>query len=302
MNQTLIESAPATNDELLLWIHKNMPDFTSPETKHLPLLSVLAQSDGELLKRLIDPMSGGLVPDLFRMEKFKLGLYREDADKLKTPKRLEDFMCHSLWKRQLCFRLGYHGPNAMIHSYQVPLLGKTEIKATDGNTISERFIDLLASSSSGLPIVIEAKHSNKKNTDMGVTKLFAQFFQGLCYAVTLRYVLRQSPYFRQALSKLQTSENCPPDLPNNHEEIPIVLAADPGFWNWIFNWGDKYQHWKDLNTLVTVAQNTGYPIYLGVIQEPGAHDPQWQFQVIPWHSLPTPTTNGPIQFPKEPTS
>jgi hypothetical protein len=84
--------------------------------------------------------------------------------------------------------------------------------------------------------------------------------------------------------------------------LPPPPAANPHYWNKIFNWGDEQKHWKDLCTLVKVAQNAGYPIYVGVIRAPVSPDTQWQFQVVAWDSLPTPTTNGPIQFPTEPTS
>jgi len=212
-------------------------------------------------------------------------------------------MCFDLWKQQIRFHLGHNGRPSVLHSYEVPLVGKEGTKATDGNTILKRYIDLLASSSEALPIVIEAKHSLRQNKcTTAVSQLFAQFIQGLCYAVTLRYTWSQSPSFREEWSKLPAPNNHQHKLPDPLEEVPVILAADPGYWAKTFNWGKDQEHWKDLCTLVKVAHNAGYPIYVGVIREPVSPDTQWQFQVVAWDSLPTPTTNGPIQFPTEPTS
>lgn len=306
MNDTQIQSAEANNDELLLWIHKNMPDFTSPNTRHLPHLSRLASFGGQTLANLIES-SAGLAPNLFRTrQKHYLGSKRSGY----SPKRPgetdperpdhERRMCFDLWKQQLRFHLGKYGRSAVLHSYEVPLLSKKHTKASDGKEIAQRKIDLLASSSNGNPIVIEAKHSG--DSTHTISRLFAQFIQGLCYSVTLRYTWTQSSTFSQEWSKLPNRDSHAYELPDELEEVPLILAADTGYWNKTFDWGDEQMHWEDLNTLVAVAQNAGYPIFLGVIREPVSPDTQWQFQVVAWDSLPIPTTNGPIQFPEEPTS
>jgi hypothetical protein len=213
-------------------------------------------------------------------------------------------MCHKLWNNQIRFPFGQTGSHAVIHSYQVPLIRELNVLTSDGTEIKKRYIDLLASSSDGLPILIEAKYQKEKENIGGASKaatsgLFAQFMQGLSYAVTLRYTWSKSLSFHTDWAKSLPTD--PPPSPKLGK-LPIILAANPHYWKKNFSWGTDKQHWMDLCTLVTVAQNSGYPIYLGVIQEPVVHDPQWQFRVIPWDSIPTPTTNGPIQFPANPTS
>lgn len=118
--------------------------------------------------------------------------------------------------------------------------------------------------------------------------------QVLSNAVTLRYTWIKSPDFCQAWAdSFDSSTASPPTLTDLH----VILAANRHYWDKTFHWGDKQKHWKELNPLVTVAQNASYPIYLGTIDEPVAPNPQCQFQVVAWDSLPTPTTNGPIQLP-----
>jgi hypothetical protein len=303
MNDTPPESTAIANDELLLWIHENMPEFTSPKTEYLPLLSVLAKPDGALFTRFINRKSGGLAPGVYRTNEFKFGLQRDGTGlSLTVPAGGEQLMCYRLWRHQPEFCLGHNGPNAAIHSYEVPLIKNQTSIASDGRKIKERSIDLLGSSSEGLPIIIEAKHSKQPNSTTAVSQLFAQFIQGLCYAVTLRYTWSQSPSFREEWSKLPTPNNLYNEVPDTLGEVPIILAADPGYWAKTFHWGDKQEHWNDLCTLIKVAHNAGYPIYVGLIGKPVSPNTQWQFQVVAWDSLPIPTTNGPIQFPTVATS
>lgn len=192
----------------------------------------------------------------------------------------------------------------MIHSYEVPLVCKEATKASDGKTIPERSIDLLASSFMHLPIVIEAKfrklEPTKRASIQATSNLFGQFMQGLSYAITLRYIWSKSLKFRNEWAEsFDSAPVTPTDLPR---PLPVILAANPKYWQNNYLWSANQQHWKDLCTLVKVAHNAGYPIYVGVIDKPVSPDTLWQFQVVAWDSLPTPTTNGPIQFPTESTS
>lgn len=294
------------NDNLLLWLNahmwteKNESHFSPTKEVGLKCLDRLARSGGITLANLLNS-SAGLAPELFRETDFHLGSPRT-RPKAKVPAdQRERKMCHTFWENQPTFYLqqGAGLSSAVIHSYEVPLVRKRDQFASDGKKIALRKIDLIAVTTKGSPIVIEAKYSTLSNTTAAVSKLFSQFMQGLSYAVTLRYTWSQSPSFRKEWTDSFDSSLTPLQ---NITKLPVILAANTHHWNKTFSWGDKQTHWKDLCTLVKVAQTAGYPIYLGVISEPVSPDTQWQFQVVAWDSLPTPTTNGPIQFHPEPTS
>ena len=309
-----MNDTPDFNDHLLLWLNTNMwpgekePYFNPNSKIGLHCLRHLTESGGEKLAELMI-FSAGLAPGLFRVADFRLGLSRggkpltTPGEKKPDKPKLELSMCFEFWNQRppVRFRLGIDGPSAEIHSYEVPLVGRSGTKASDGKNIVERSIDLIALSSESLPIVIEAKFTDEVNATIGPSKeassdLFSHFMQGLSYAVTLRYTWLESRPFRDAWAATLPSDRKPP---HTLTDIPVILAANPHYWNQNFHWGPDREHWKDLCTLVKVAQTAGYPIYLGVIRK--AY-PQWTFQVVAWDSLPTPTTNGPIQFPTEPTS
>lgn len=294
----------AFTDHLLLWLNEHMwtennkSHFSPTKEAGLKYLDRLARSEGVTLANLINS-STGLAPELFRETDFRLGPPKMRPKANVPADERERKMCHTFWENQptFCFQQGAGSSSAVIHSYEVPLVRKRDQIASDGKKIALRKIDLIAVTTKGSPIVIEAKYSTESNTTAAVSKLFAHFMQGLSYAVTLRYTWIQSLNFHKEWADSFDSSLTPPVTLT---DLPVILAANSSYWNKIFNWGDEQKHWNDLCTLVKVAQNAGYPIHVGVIHNP--FEPDAHLQIVAWDNLPTPTTNGPIQFPEEPTS
>lgn len=307
------------SDKLLLWVNDKSnfrSDFRPTSARALELLSQLVNPGTKSLSSLINSSSGLVTPGGFRSSKFVLGL-RHDGTKSQTPKKesCERVMSHAVWEQKLKFAMGEGQPYCHIHSYEVPLVPELRGGASDGSMIKTRKIDLLASSTRGHPIVIEAKRSLKNATKGASAEatalLFGMFMQGLSYAVTLRYTWDQPSSGLLGEWKKTLAELGLADLsilgklgPLGMNEVPVILAADTNYWERNFKWRARDRnYWNDFAVLAGIAHDCGYPIYAGrflnCAEPQGA---EWKLEVCSWLNLPMPGKDNCIRFPVHPNS